>query len=132
VAAGIIATLDGSSSNDPDEGDIISYHWEQTAGQTVTLNNSTAKRAKFTVPQGPDTLIFQLTVSDLLNTTATASVTLTVVTEPKVRLITTKGEIVLDMLDQEAPITTTNFMQYVEDGFYDSTIFHRVVKDFVV
>lgn len=54
-----------------------------------------------------------------------------IVTPDLVRLTTSLGEIVVQMVD-DAPITTENFLQYVEEGFYDGTIFHRVVPDFVV
>ncbi len=54
-----------------------------------------------------------------------------VVTANNVRITTNFGDIVIQMVD-DAPITTANFLQYVEDGFYDGTIFHRVVPDFVV
>jgi peptidyl-prolyl cis-trans isomerase B (cyclophilin B) len=50
----------------------------------------------------------------------------------KVRLTTTEGDIVITLNTQEAPKTTANFLQYVEDGFYDSTIFHRVINGFMV
>jgi len=49
-----------------------------------------------------------------------------------VRLETTEGEILLEMFVDETPITTQNFMQYVVDGFYDRTIFHRVPENFVI
>ena len=56
---------------------------------------------------------------------------LRVVTPNHVRLFTSKGEILFELVD-DAPITTANFIQYVEDKFYDGTIFHRVVPNFVV
>lgn len=54
-----------------------------------------------------------------------------VVTENRVRLVTSLGDMVFELVD-DAPVTTENFLQYVEDGFYDGTVFHRVVPDFVV
>jgi len=51
---------------------------------------------------------------------------------PRVRLETTKGPIVLALDPDRAPKTVANFLQYVRDGFYDGTIFHRVVPGFVV
>lgn len=50
----------------------------------------------------------------------------------RVALDTSMGKIVLELMDDEAPITVENFLQYVRDGFYDGTIFHRVIPDFVV
>jgi cyclophilin family peptidyl-prolyl cis-trans isomerase/chitodextrinase len=54
-----------------------------------------------------------------------------VVTPNLVRLTTSMGDILLELVD-DAPITTENFLQYVEDGFYDGTIFHRVAPDFAI
>ncbi len=54
-----------------------------------------------------------------------------VVTPNLVRLETTFGDVLFELVD-DAPITTENFLQYVEDDFYDGTIFHRVVNGFVV
>lgn len=49
-----------------------------------------------------------------------------------VRLTTNKGPIVLELYDERAPKSVANFLQYVNDGFYDGTIFHRVVPEFVI
>jgi cyclophilin family peptidyl-prolyl cis-trans isomerase len=54
-----------------------------------------------------------------------------VVTRNRVRLTTTLGGILVELVD-DAPITTQNYLQYVEDGFYTGTIFHRVIPGFVV
>jgi len=45
---------------------------------------------------------------------------------------TSKGNITLSLDRANAPLTTENFMQYVEDKFYDSTLFHRVIEDFMI
>ncbi|MFF8593987.1 peptidylprolyl isomerase [Streptomyces sp. NPDC015220] len=50
----------------------------------------------------------------------------------KVRLATNHGDIVLRLNAEKAPQTVENFVQYVRDGFYDGTIFHRVIDDFMV
>ncbi len=50
----------------------------------------------------------------------------------RVRLETTLGNMVIALDAQAAPATVGNFLQYVTEGFYDGTIFHRVVPDFVV
>ena len=49
-----------------------------------------------------------------------------------VRLETTHGAIVLSLDAEKAPQTVENFMQYVRDGFYDGTLFHRVIDGFMV
>lgn len=50
----------------------------------------------------------------------------------RVRLETNKGTIVLDLDQKAAPKTVANFLGYVSNGFYNDTIFHRVIKDFMI
>ncbi|MES9968801.1 MAG: peptidylprolyl isomerase [Candidatus Thiodiazotropha sp.] len=45
---------------------------------------------------------------------------------------TSMGEIGLSLNREKAPKTVANFEQYVRDGFYDGTIFHRVIKEFMI
>ena len=49
-----------------------------------------------------------------------------------VKLHTNFGEIVLELDVEKAPVTVANFLQYVESGFYDNTIFHRVIDGFMI
>src|SRR5690606_31645808 len=128
VFEGITARL-GGNSFDRDPGNTLSFAWRQTAGPAVTLSSTSAEHPTFSVPAGTQPFTFEVTVSDGRGGSATDSVTLTPVADPKVRLSTTMGDIVLDMLEDGAPITVNNFLQYVEDGFYNGTIFHRVVND---
>ena len=51
---------------------------------------------------------------------------------PRVRLETTMGNIVLELDHERAPTTVDNFLTYVNDGFYDGTIFHRVIDGFMI
>jgi len=51
---------------------------------------------------------------------------------PRVRLETTMGNIVLELDPVHAPVTAENFLTYVNDGFYDGTIFHRVIDGFMI
>jgi len=51
---------------------------------------------------------------------------------PRVKLETTMGTIVLELAPHRAPQTVENFLTYVNDGFYDGTIFHRVIKGFMI
>lgn len=51
---------------------------------------------------------------------------------PVVELITSKGLIVVELDREKARVTTENFVQYVESGFYNGTIFHRVIPDFMI
>jgi cyclophilin family peptidyl-prolyl cis-trans isomerase len=50
----------------------------------------------------------------------------------RVRLETTKGVIVVELDAKAAPKTTANFLAYVDSGFYDNTIFHRVIRGFMI
>ena len=50
----------------------------------------------------------------------------------KVKLETTIGDMVIELNEEAAPVTTKNFLQYAEEGFYDGTIFHRVIPDFMI
>ena len=47
-------------------------------------------------------------------------------------MLTSKGEVVLELDATKAPITVANFLKYVDAGFYANTTFHRVVETFVV
>lgn len=49
-----------------------------------------------------------------------------------VTLHTNFGDITLELNAEKAPITTANFLQYVDNGFYDGTIFHRVINGFMI
>ena len=51
---------------------------------------------------------------------------------PKVRMETTLGVIELELNATKAPRTVENFLRYVNDGFYSGTVFHRVIKSFMV
>ncbi|TBO28717.1 peptidyl-prolyl cis-trans isomerase [Aquabacterium lacunae] len=50
----------------------------------------------------------------------------------KVEFQTTAGAFTIELDDDKAPVTVANFVQYVKDGHYDGTIFHRVIKGFMV
>ncbi len=52
--------------------------------------------------------------------------------DPVVVMDTTAGEIVLELNRERAPASVENFLQYVRDGHYDGTLFHRVIKGFMV
>jgi peptidyl-prolyl cis-trans isomerase A (cyclophilin A) len=47
-------------------------------------------------------------------------------------LETSKGDITIELYPDDAPITVENFLQYVDDGFFDGTIFHRVIPNFMI
>ncbi|MCP3663962.1 MAG: peptidyl-prolyl cis-trans isomerase [Gammaproteobacteria bacterium] len=49
-----------------------------------------------------------------------------------IKLQTNKGDIMIELDHEKAPKSAENFEQYVRDGHYDGTIFHRVIKNFMV
>jgi FKBP-type peptidyl-prolyl cis-trans isomerase/cyclophilin family peptidyl-prolyl cis-trans isomerase len=52
--------------------------------------------------------------------------------KPHVTLETTLGDIVLELDGEKAPISTANFLKYVDSGYYNGTIFHRVISNFMI
>lgn len=69
------------------------------------------------------TMFFALLLNLILFSTAVAE---------QVQISTTLGEIVVELNAQKAPRTVANFLAYVEEGHYDNTIFHRVIKGFMI
>lgn len=51
---------------------------------------------------------------------------------PKVKLTTSMGDIVLELDAEKAPVTVENFLNYVKNGHYDGLIFHRIIPGFMV
>ena len=51
---------------------------------------------------------------------------------PKVLMRTSHGDITIELDAGKAPISAENFLGYVRDGFYDGTIFHRVIENFMI
>lgn len=51
---------------------------------------------------------------------------------PQVLLETSMGNVMIELYPEKAPKTVENFLKYVNEGFYDGTIFHRVISDFMV
>lgn len=51
---------------------------------------------------------------------------------PKVLIKTTKGDITVEFYPDKAPLSVQNFLSYVDEKFYDGTIFHRVIKGFMI
>ncbi|HAT97660.1 MAG: peptidylprolyl isomerase [Acidaminococcaceae bacterium] len=52
--------------------------------------------------------------------------------ERKIRFTTNKGVFVAQMFEEKAPLTTKNFIELTEKGFYDGLIFHRVIDGFMI
>ncbi|GAB2892235.1 peptidylprolyl isomerase [Paralcaligenes sp. KSB-10] len=53
-------------------------------------------------------------------------------TTPRVKLHTNMGDMIIALDAEKAPKTVANFLTYVEEGFYDGTIFHRVINNFMI
>jgi peptidyl-prolyl cis-trans isomerase A (cyclophilin A) len=49
-----------------------------------------------------------------------------------IRFETTLGNFTIEFFEKEAPVTVANFLKYIADGFFDGTIFHRIVPGFVI
>ncbi len=52
--------------------------------------------------------------------------------DPRVELKTNRGSIVIELNQAKAPKTVANFLQYVKDGHYNGTVFHRVIDGFMI
>ena len=68
----------------------------------------------------------------LLSILLLAAATLAHAADPRVELRTNRGVIVLELYPDKAPKTVANFLQYVKDGHYDGTTFHRVIDGFMI
>lgn len=53
-------------------------------------------------------------------------------TVPVITIVTNHGEIAIELLEEAAPVSCENFRQYVTDGFFTDTIFHRVIPNFMI
>ena len=49
-----------------------------------------------------------------------------------IRFETTLGNFTIELLEKDAPQSVANFLRYIDDGFFDGTIFHRIVPGFVI
>ncbi len=62
---------------------------------------------------------------------AASSETAVVTVNPRVALHTNLGDIILELDAAKAPLSTQNFLAYAKDGFYNGTVFHRVIDNFM-
>jgi len=145
--------LTASIVNAADPG--ASYVWYQVFGRSVELSDSTSASPRFAAPSvaGDQELRFRVDVRTPGGGMGSAEVTVRVEADPnfgfnatpagapgasdndpkpRVRIITSKGTILLELDRATAPLTVNNFLRYVTDGHYDGTIFHRVIPDFVI
>lgn len=68
--------------------------------------------------------------SQAASTTSTEGQTMS--NTPRVKLQTSMGDMVIQLDAEKAPKTVENFLTYVKEGFYDGTIFHRVIENFMI
>jgi len=54
------------------------------------------------------------------------------VDNPKVIMKTTDGDIIIELFAEKSPVTVENFLTYVDAGYYDGTVFHRVISNFMI
>ena len=119
-----------------EEFDETTYAWEVIGGD-ATLDNSTVAEPTLTASTGGTIrLRVEVTATGATDTWAgEAEVFVVTVTEdrPQVVLTLTEfGEIVFELRADVAPQTVANFLRYVDDGFYDGLLIHRVVPEFVI
>ena len=132
----------------------LTYRWIQVSGRMVQLINADQPVARFVAPSmgKEQRLTFRLDVRDAAGRLWSTEVAVTVAADPesteigggsgddgednepfpRVRLVTSKGDIVVELNRTRAPVTVANFLKYLDDAHYNQTIFHRVIKDFVV
>lgn len=79
-----------------------------------------------------DRLILRLVITRALRTLFSDCLERANFSMSKVKLSTNHGDIVLQLDAEKAPLTTENFVQYVKDGHYNGTVFHRVIKGFMI
>jgi len=76
------------------------------------------------------TLIFSVFLA--LCGTALAQETEAPASNPLVVIKTSEGDITVKLFQDKSPVTVANFLAYVESGFYNGTVFHRVIPDFMI
>jgi peptidyl-prolyl cis-trans isomerase A (cyclophilin A) len=91
---------------------------------TFTMNKllNTARRA----------LLSAVGAASLLFITAACATPTTKVDAPRVKLVTTQGDIVIELDAVKAPKSVENFLAYVKAGHYNGTLFHRVIDNFMI
>lgn len=154
-AAEVGETVSLTAQVDEDvDPDSITYCWLQTFGRAVEILNADTASASFVAPSiGADqTLTFRIDVITADGTVYSDTVAVTVAADPdygldqtvsddddddedlypQVKMVTSEGTFTVTLNREDAPLTVNNFLRYVDDGFYDGTIFHRVIADFVI
>lgn len=96
--------------------------------EKITINTTQDQYAFHDSNIGKETthvpIIFQTSTNDNQLTTQTRM--------PQVQITTNKGNITVELFEQDAPNTVRNFLALIGDGFYDGVIFHRVISGFMI
>jgi len=96
-------------------------------GITNINNNSRFKMTRFKLPAIKIIMsAFVLSITLLLSTSVFAAQTI------KIKMVTNKGDIILELYPDKAPVTVKNFVNYADNNFYNKTIFHRVIDGFMI
>lgn len=128
--------FDTTGTSDP-AGGALTLSWDYGDGSTGSVSNHIYTRT------GSFSAV--LTARNAAGTSTSTTVPVTVAKcstagtsaaalspYPTVCMQTTSGEMVIEVYPTQAPLTAANFLKYVDDGFYAGTLFHRVIKDFVI
>lgn len=124
------------------ENKIGAYNWGLVAGRTQTQYPWESWQKEFTAEPNvwfhdifrPDGTPFDKAETDLFKklTGKDQKAAAKPAGNPMVKIVTNKGTILVELYADKAPITVANFLNYAKSGFYDGTIFHRVIKGFMI
>lgn len=151
--AGDVITLTARVNGATDAA-ALQYQWYQTFGRVVSPDDANSPDFVFNAPalRSDQELRFRVDVTDAAGRLVSANAAVLVAKrviettdpndanqptfepgeKPRVRVKTSLGDIIVELEPDIAPISVANFLRYVDDEFYDGTIFHRVIPDFVV
>lgn len=128
-------TVEIEGDEDYDE---ITYFWEVVAGDATLDAPLTEEPVLSTTASKPETIQVNVKVT-AVSATATrigdADVFVVTITEDRPQAVLTIanfGEIIFELRADVAPKTVANFLHYVDDGFFDGLLIHRIVQNFVV
>lgn len=125
------------------ENKIGAYNWGLVAGKTQTQYPWESWRQEFTAEPEvwfhevfrPDGTPYDKAETDLfkkLTGKDQPAAKAKPAGNPMVKMVTSKGTILIELYADKAPITVKNFLDYTRSGFYDGTIFHRVIPRFMI
>ncbi len=77
-------------------------------------------------------LVNLMKFKNLLLSCLLLSISICALAAPSVEFQTSQGNFTIELYPEKAPKTVANFLQYVKDGFYENTIFHRVISHFMI